>query len=137
MTRNIVAYVAALITMAFLDYFWLTQVGPILYTPILQPIMLASPRMEAAVAFYLLYVLGLTYFATLPGLAAGRWQTAALKGGLFGFFAYATYDLTNHATLQIWSSKITLADMAWGSILSAVAASVSCAITGKVVKAPA
>ncbi len=134
MTRNIVAYAVAVVTMAIFDFFWLTQVGPHLYNPVLQPILLETPRMEAAVAFYVLYIVGLCYFAILPGLAAGRWQTAALKGALFGFFAYATYDLTNHATLQIWSSKITLADMAWGTILSAVTASVSCAVTGKVVK---
>lgn len=137
MARTIAAYFVALVTMAFFDYFWLTGVGPVLYNPILQPIMLTEPRMGAAIAFYLLYVVGLTYFATLPGLAVGRWQTAGFKGALFGFFAYGTYDLTNHATLQIWSSKITVADMAWGSILSAVAASVACLVAGKIGKATA
>jgi uncharacterized membrane protein len=132
MTRNIVAYVVTIVVMVALDFVWLTQVGPLLYNPILHPIMLANPRMSAAIAFYVLYVLGVTYFATLPGIAAGQWQTAALKGALFGFFAYGTYDLTNHATLIIWSSKITLADMAWGTVLSAIGASVGCAVAGKI-----
>ena len=57
----------------------------------------------------------------LPALESGRWTTALLNGAAFGFLAYATYDLTNHATLSVWDTRITLADMAWGTFVSGVA----------------
>ena len=76
-----------------------------------------------------LYVAGLVYFAVRPGLAAESWRTAALNGALFGFFAYATYDLTSQATLRNWTTTLTVADMAWGTVLSAAAAAIGVAAT--------
>jgi uncharacterized membrane protein len=134
MTRIIIAYFATMIVFLGFDFVWLTQVGPGLYNPILGSILLQQPRMEPAIAFYLLYGVGLIYFAVQPGLAEGRWQTALVKGGLFGFFAYATYDLTNHATIEVWKTKITLADMAWGTFVSGTASAAGCAITRAVSK---
>lgn len=77
-------------------------------------------RLTPAVAFYALYAGRLTLFAVLPGLAKGGWKKALLWGGLFGLFAYGTYDLTNLATLKTWSLKLSLIDMAWGACVSAV-----------------
>ncbi len=74
--------------------------------------------MPAAVAFYLIYVLGIVVFAVWPALESGDWRTALMRGAAFGFFAYATYDLTNLATLKVWSLKISLIDMAWGTLLT-------------------
>ena len=68
------------------------------------------------------------YFAVRPGLAAESLRTAALNGALFGFFAYATYDLTNQATVRNWTT-LSLADMAWGTVLSAAAAAIGFAAT--------
>jgi uncharacterized membrane protein len=85
--------------------------------------MADTPNMPAAVAFYLVYIFGVLFFAVRPALAAGDWRVGLLNGALFGFFAYATYDLTNLATLKGWSLPVSLVDIAWGAVLSAIAAS--------------
>lgn len=73
----------------------------------------------AAIAFYLIFLLGLTYFAIYPAAQAGSVVTALWLGGLFGFFIYAGYDLTNMATLRDWPLTMTLVDMVWGTVLGA------------------
>jgi uncharacterized membrane protein len=96
--------------------------------------MAQTPNMTAAVAFYLIYILGILFFAVRPALAAGDWRTAALNGALCGFFAYATYNLTNLATLKVWSLKVSLIDMAWGTLLTGVAASAGALAAIKIAK---
>jgi uncharacterized membrane protein len=123
MLPYIAAYLAAAIAMAGLDYVWLTTMMGPLYQRVLGPILAPEPDMIAAVAFYLVYLVGIVWFAVRPALESGDWKTAALNGALFGFFAYATYDLTNMATLKVWSLQLTLIDMAWGAVLTATAAS--------------
>jgi len=76
----------------------------------------------AAVLFYLLFIAGILFFAVAPALEAGSWQRALLYGALFGFMTYATYDLTNLATLKDWPVTITLIDLLWGTMLSALVA---------------
>ena len=129
MTRTIIAYVATLIIFGALDAVWLSQSAELLYRPIIGAILAPEPRMVPAVLFYLIYIAGLLYFAVLPGLAGAGWQGSLLKGALFGFFCYATYDLTNQATLAVWSSRITIADMLWGSFVSGVGATGGCLVT--------
>lgn len=73
----------------------------------------------AAITFYLLFLLGLTFFAAYPAVARGTIYTALLLGALFGFFTYATYDLTNMATLHGWTWPMTIVDMIWGTVLGA------------------
>jgi uncharacterized membrane protein len=119
-----IAYVAAALAMLGLDSIWLTLTANTLYRPILGDLMLDGFRLAPAIAFYALYLAGVLFFAIRPALASRRWTTALLNGALFGLFAYGTYDLTNQATLKIWSTTITLADMAWGATLTAIAASV-------------
>lgn len=135
MTRIIIAYVITLLVFSAVDAVWLINSADLLYRPIIGPILVPEFRLAPAIIFYLLYIAGLLYFAVMPGLAEGRWQTALIKGGLFGFFAYATYDLTNQATLLIWSTKITIADMLWGTFVSGASAAGGCLITGKLKKA--
>ncbi|MCZ4343703.1 DUF2177 family protein [Sphingomonadaceae bacterium G21617-S1] len=137
MARIIIAYISTLLVFSAVDAVWLTNSADLLYRPILGPILAPEFRLAPAIIFYLLYIAGLLYFAVLPGLRDGLWRTALIKGGLFGFFAYATYDLTNQATLIIWSTKITIADMIWGSFVSGVSAAGGCLITGKLRKAAA
>ena len=134
MARIIIAYISTLVVFAAVDFLWLTQVGPSLYPPILGAILAPAPRMTPAVIFYALYIGGLVYFAVMPGLKGAGWRGSLIKGALFGFFAYATYDLTNHATLIIWSTKITLLDMLWGTFLSGAAATGGYGLTRKLVK---
>ncbi len=78
--------------------------------------------MGPAVLFYLLYIAGILYFAVLPAMGDGRWQTALLQGAVLGFLCYATYDLTNLATLKSWSVKVTVLDIIWGTVLTGGAA---------------
>jgi len=116
------AYVGAAVVFAGLDFVWLSATNASLYRPTLAPILAAEVRLVPAVAFYLVYLAGLTVFAIRPALAGGGWRTALILGGLFGFFAYATYDLTNQATLAVWATRITLMDLAWGVTVSALGA---------------
>lgn len=121
----LIAYGVAALVMAGLDYLWLTNtVGP-LYHRHLGAVMADVPDMRAAVAFYLVYIGGILFFAVRPALASGDWKTALLHGALFGFFAYATYDLTNLATLKSWSLPVSLIDMAWGTVLTGAAGAIA------------
>jgi uncharacterized membrane protein len=83
--------------------------------------MAPSPNLPAAAAFYLLYPVGLVVFAVLP--SGGDWLRALALGALFGLFCYGAYDLTNLAVLKDWPLQVTLVDIAWGAVVSAVGAS--------------
>lgn len=117
-----IAYIATAIVFGALDAIWLTRVGPKLYRPEIGSLLMDGWRPAPALVFYALYILGIQIFAVAPALSAGRWQVAAGYGALFGFFCYMTYDLTNHATMKIWSIKVTLADIAWGTLATGLAA---------------
>ncbi len=129
MKVNLAAYLITLAAFLGIDFVWLSLSSERLYRPILKDILVDGFRPAPAIAFYLIYVAGLDYFAVRPGLVAESWRTAALNGALFGFFAYATYDLTSQATLRNWTTTLTVADMAWGTILSAAAAAIGVAAT--------
>jgi uncharacterized membrane protein len=124
MIRLAAAYLAAGLAFAIIDAIWLTQIGPRLYRPALDAVLADRFNLPAAVAFYLIYIAGIIALAVLPAAREGAGLSkAALNGAMLGFVAYATYDLTNQATLKVWSLKITLADIAWGTFLTACAAS--------------
>ena len=125
------AYGTALLAMAGLDYLWLTNTSAILYRRDLGALLAEDPKMGVAVLFYLLYAVGIVIFAVRPALAAADWRVAALYGVLFGFFAYATYDLTNFATMKVWTLRITLIDIGWGMALTAAAASTAALVALK------
>ncbi len=120
MTKYLSAYAATMITMLAIDLLWLGVIAKPLYQAGIGHLMAAQPNLAAAVLFYLLFPLGLLLFAVLPS-AAGGWGKTLATGALFGFFAYATYDLTNLATLKAWPLGLSLIDMAWGSLVSALA----------------
>ena len=126
MTRWIVAYVAALAVFVAGDMAWLTLMGPKLYRPVLGPMLAEKPDVKTAVVFYLLYLVGIVAFAVAPGLRAGRPLAALGWGALFGLIAYSVYDLTNQATLKVWSLRLSLADMAWGAVITGLAALAGC-----------
>jgi uncharacterized membrane protein len=116
------AYLSTLAVFLLADMVWLGTMASRLYRPTLADIALSGVNLAPAVAFYILYPLGLLIFAILPALKAGNSTTTLLYGALFGFFTYATYDLTNQATLRNWTLQLTLIDVAWGSALAATAA---------------
>ena len=121
----VVAYVAAGLAFGGLDALWLRWAGPHLYRPALGELMAAGFRPAPAIVFYLLYVAALVWFAVRPGMAEGA-GSAMLNGALLGAICYATYDLTNQATLKSWPVHITLIDIAWGAFASAMAAGAAC-----------
>lgn len=121
----LIAYGVCALVMGGLDFLWLSNTSGPLYHRAVGAVMADNPNMAAAVAFYLIYIVGILVFAVRPALASGDWRTAAIFGALFGFFAYATYDLTNLATLKVWSLRISLIDMAWGTALTATTAGIA------------
>jgi uncharacterized membrane protein len=119
----IAAYVATLVVMLAVDLAWLGTVGAAVYRPRLGDLLLGKPVLWAAALFYLVYAVGVVIFAVAPGLRTESWGRAAAFGALFGFFAYATYDLTNLATVRGWSAFVSALDIGWGAVLTALAAS--------------
>lgn len=123
MSKYLAPYAATLVVMLVIDLLWIGVIAKPLYQQGIGHLMAEQPRLPVAVAFYLVYALGLTVFAVASGSVAD-WKGAALYGAMFGFFAYATYDLTNLATLRNWPLGLALIDMAWGTAVSAVCAGV-------------
>lgn len=118
----VVAYIAAATGFLLLDFLWLGFVAKTFYRQEIGALLLEKFNMTAAIGFYLIFVVGVVIFAVLPALQAGSWKTALLYGALFGFFTYATYDMTNLATLKGWSFPVTVVDIAWGSFLTGISA---------------
>ena len=107
-------------SLLLLDIFWLSTMAKRLYRPELGDLIADKFRPAPAICFYLIYVIGVTYFAALPALAENSGTHALLNGAALGALAYSTYDLTNHATLKRWSLRVTLIDIAWGVALTAL-----------------
>lgn len=120
----IVAFIVAAVAFAALDALWLGWAGPNFYRPRLGDLLADSFRMAPALVFYAAYVAAIVWFAVRPGLTAGI-GAAVLNGALLGAICYATYDLTNQATLRHWSTAVTVADIAWGAFATAAAAGIA------------
>ena len=119
MTRVLVAYATTLIVFCCCDFVWLGWVAKDYYQSQLGGLLLAQPNWAAAVTFYALYAAGIVIFCISPALDAASLAKAALLGAL----AYATYDLSNLATLKSWPITLSLLDIAWGAFVTGVAAS--------------
>jgi uncharacterized membrane protein len=116
-------FMCAFVGFLAIDMVWLTVVARGFYRRQLGFLLSDQPNWWAAIAFYLLFVVGLLVFAIIPGLDAVSLRKALLLGGFFGLVTYATYDLTNMATVKDWPWTVTLVDMAWGTVLATL---VSC-----------
>ena len=125
------AYLVTLTIFVLIDLVWLGFVAKDFYRTSIGHLMGSGFNVPAALAFYLIFVAGLLFFAVNPALEAGDWHKAAYLGAAFGFFAYATYDLTNLATLKDWPLNLTLADIAWGTVLSSIAATIGYAVSSR------
>lgn len=130
----LVAYVTVLVVFGAIDAAWLTFMGPIVYRPALAEILLPNLRLAPAIAFYLMYPIGVVVFAINPALRAGSLVSAFSLALLFGALAYATYDLTNYATLRHWTAQITLLDITYGALASGVAAVAAFLLVGITVR---
>ena len=129
--RYLLAYVGCALVMAGLDAVWLTVVGPHLYPPAIGELLAPRPDMAPAVVFYVIYVAGVVGLAVAPALERRSARRAAALGAALGFVAYATYDLTNQATMKVWPVHVTLVDIAWGAFATAVAAGIATWAAGR------
>ena len=108
-----------------MDMTWLLVIAKDLYAKHLGYLMSKTPNLVAAGIFYLLYVAGLVVFVLEPAIKNNSLVEALWRGALFGLIAYATYDLTNLATIKDWPLLITVIDLIWGAVLSGSVAVVS------------
>jgi uncharacterized membrane protein len=124
------AFLTSLAVMLALDAPWLLVMGKLLYAPRIGHLMADAPFLAPAAVFYLIYVLGMTVFVVIPAVRRGRspWEAFG-RGALFGLVAYATYDLTNHATMKDWPLLVTLVDLAWGAFLTGTVAAAAFLVT--------
>jgi len=118
-------FIATIIVFLALDGLWLGLVARNFYRKHLGYLMAERPNWAAAGIFYLLYAIGLTVLVVIPATDAGSALEGLWRGGLFGLVAYATYDLTNHATVRDWPAIVTGVDLAWGTALSASVAAIA------------
>lgn len=107
-----------LVLFTLVDLLWLVKVAPKLYRRFLGHLMANQVNKIAALLFYVIFIIGLVYFVITP--SEGQLVTALLSGALFGLVTYATYDLTNLATLKQWPIEITIIDLVWGSFVTGV-----------------
>lgn len=122
MNKTFAAYIATALLILAMDGLWLGFLAKDFYQHSIGHLMAANPRWLPALLFYGLYPLGLLYFAILPQSADTGLAQAALRGALFGFFAYGTYDLSNLATLKDWPALLSVVDVVWGTVVSCLAA---------------
>ena len=108
-----------------IDILWLGVVAKGFYRRKLSFILSDHVNWPVAIIFYLIYIAGILFFAVRPALSSNSWREATLLGGLFGFFTYATYDLTNMATIKDWPIAIVVVDVLWGVCLCVIVATVS------------
>ena len=119
MVRYLILYALTLVFFFAIDLTWLGVVAKNLYREKLGFILSDKVNWAAAVIFYLIYIAGILYFVLLPGLESGSLTKVILNGALLGFLCYATYDLTNMATIAKWPLSIVVIDMLWGAFLTA------------------
>ncbi len=116
------SFFAVLVPLLIIDAVWLSTMSKAFYAKHLGGLMAPNPVWAAAGIFYIIYTIGVVFFVVTPAIAGSlpAWQVV-LRGALFGLVAYATYDLTNQATLANWSTIVTVVDLIWGAVLTGVA----------------
>ncbi len=115
-------YLATIPVFFAIDMLWLGVLARSFYQTNLRHLLSPEVNWPAAFVFYFIYIAGILLFAVRPGLEAQSLGRACLWGALFGFFTYATYDLTNLATLRDWPLNVVLVDIAWGTVLCTLVA---------------
>ncbi|MGV8839360.1 MAG: DUF2177 family protein [Bauldia sp.] len=120
--RHLVSYAATAVVFLGLDFVWLNVMSPSFYRPRLGALLLESPNIPVAAAFYVFYSAAAVALVVVPAQNADSWVMALALGAVLGAAAYGTYDITNLATIRGWSVAVTAVDIAWGAALTAVAA---------------
>ena len=124
-------YAASAVVMLALDLLWLGVIAPPLYQRTIGPLLRPQPDLVAAALFYAIYLVGVNEFVIRAFPPGARLAAVAARGAFFGFVAYATFDLTAQAVLAHWSWLATVADMAWGTLLTATVATVTRVVAGR------
>jgi uncharacterized membrane protein len=127
--KLILAFFLTTIVFFAIDIVWLGWLAKGLYQKMIGHLLSDQVNWLAAIIFYLIFISGIFIFAILPAVEKDAWKYATLYGALFGFFTYATYELTNLATLRQWPAKLVFIDIAWGIFLSASVATAGFFIT--------
>lgn len=128
-THFLTLYALSVPIFFLIDMVWLGVIASDFYRTKLAHLM-GEINWTAAIIFYLVFLVGLVIFAIYPAVERNNWQYALIHGALFGFFTYATYDLTNLATLRDWPLSVAIVDMVWGTVLGAVVATVTVLVYG-------
>ena len=118
-TDYIYLYLITAVIFTIIDLVWLGKVAPNVYKKYIGHLMADKPNKTAALLFYSSFIVGLLVFVLIPTINEANASKALIYGALYGFFTYATFDLTSHAAFKKWSTTITVIDMVWGTILSA------------------
>ncbi|MGF9564337.1 DUF2177 family protein [Neorhizobium sp. JUb45] len=116
------AYAVTLIVFVVVDFIWLSVMADRLYRPVMGDMLAPKFRLAPAIVFYIIFIAGMTFLAVRPGILAQSVWVGLIHGAVLGFTAYATYDLTSQAVLKNWSTALTVADLIWGTFVSAIAA---------------
>jgi uncharacterized membrane protein len=124
-------YAIALPVFFAIDMVWLGLVAKNFYAKQIGFLMKTNVNWTAAIIFYLLFIVGLILFVIQPGLDKNSWQNVLVMGAIFGLITYATYDLTNLATIKDWPLTVTIVDLVWGMVLSASVSTISFLIAKK------
>ena len=125
MMRSLKLYLVSLAAFFAIDMVWLGLAARSFYQQYLGFLMAPNPNWFVAILFYLLFNVGLLFFVIVPGLKDNSLKTTLLKAALFGLITYATYDLTNLATLKDWPALLSIVDMLWGTVLSVLVSYIS------------
>ena len=123
--NNLILYGITTVIFFTIDMLWLGVIAKNLYRQKLGFILSNEVNWVAAIVFYLIYIGGILFFAVLPAMKEANWQTALLNGVILGGLCYATYDLTNMATIAKWPLDIVIIDILWGMVLTGSVATLS------------
>ena len=123
--KSVILYLATFGVFFVIDLAWLLVMNSRFYKKQLSELMAEKVKWLPAILFYLLFIAGVLLLIVIPAVNHGTWITVLLKGGLMGMISYGTYDLTNLASIRNWPLKATIVDIVWGTLLSAVVATIS------------
>mgnify|MGYP000456923249 FL=1 len=129
MPVSLIAYLSTVVVFFAIDFVWLNFVAQKFYNAQMGDLLKDSFNLPVAAGFYLVYIVGIVIFAINPALKSGAWTTALLYGALFGFFCYATYDLTNLSTMKGFPPLVAVVDIAWGAFITGVSATLGFYLT--------
>lgn len=130
MPTILIAFLGVFLPMLIIDAVWLTVMSKVFYNKYLGHLLADSPSLLPAGIFYVIYSFGIAFLIVLPAIEGDFSNSKTfLYGSILGFVAYATYDLTNHATLKDWPLTVTVVDLIWGALLTGTLSVIALLIT--------